>query len=120
MIGGHSRAAAILALISLTAGALTATTARAAAPYGDALVTVAGIDLQTATIPELQAAMASGQLTSRQLTQAYIDRINYFDHGCIKVNAIRTLTDSPLVQADAADAARAAGRGGPILGIRSS
>ncbi|MDQ6747134.1 MAG: amidase family protein, partial [Candidatus Dormibacteraeota bacterium] len=73
--------------------------------------------LQTATIPQLEAAMASGRLTSRQLTQAYLDRISYFDHGCVKVNAIRTLTDNPLGQADAADAARRAGRTGPLLGI---
>ncbi|MEA2645020.1 MAG: amidase [Chloroflexota bacterium] len=91
--------------------------ARAEAPYGDPLVVVAGIDLQTATIPELQAAMASGTLTSRQLTQAYIDRVAYFDQGCIKINAVRTLTDDALAQADAADAARRAGQTGPMLGI---
>jgi amidase len=96
---------------------LPAVTAHAAAPYGDPLVTVAGIDLQTATIPQLEAAMASGRLTSRQLTQAYLDRIAYFDHGCVKVNAVRTLTDDALAQADAADAARRAGRTGPLLGI---
>lgn len=111
------KTATILASLSLIAGGLMTTTADAAAPYGDPLVTVAGIDLQTATIPQLETAMASGRLTSRRLTQAYLDRIAFFDHGCVKVNAVRTLTDDALAQADAADAARRAGRTGPLLGI---
>src|SRR5438445_10337968 len=77
--------------------------AQANPPYGDSLVTVAGLDLQTVTIPELEAAMASGRITSRQLTQAYLNRIAFFDHGCVKVNAVRTLTADAVAQADAAD-----------------
>jgi amidase len=108
----------LLALLLSAACILGASTAAAAVPpYGDPLVLVAGIDLQTATIPQLQAAMASGRLTSRQLTQAYIDRIAYFDHGCVKINAVRTLTDDALAQADTADAARHAGHTGPLLGV---
>jgi len=115
--------AARLAAVGLSATAaatlLSAPAARAAgtAPYGDCLVTVAGLDLQTVTIPQLEAAMAAGTLTSRQLTSAYLARIGGLDHGGVQVNAIRTLTDSPLAQADAADAARRAGRTGPLLGI---
>jgi amidase len=106
-----------LACLALVAGGLTTTTVQAAGPYGDPLVSVAGIDLQTATIPQLQAALVAGRLTSHQLTQAYLARIAYFDHGCVKVNAVRTLTDDALAQADAADAARRSGRTGPLLGI---
>ncbi|MHB8571906.1 MAG: amidase family protein [Candidatus Dormibacteria bacterium] len=106
-----------LLVMGLAALWVPAATAQETAPHGDPLVMVAGLDLQTATIPQMEAALASGALTSRQLTQAYIDRINYFDHGCVKVNAIRTLTDDPLAQADAADSARRAGRTGPLLGI---
>ena len=117
--GGHrwGGAVATLALLVMTVSGLTATTAHAAVDHGDPLVTVAGIDLQTATIPQLEAAMASGRLTSRQLTQAYLDRIAFFDHGCVKVNAVRTLTDDALAQADAADAVRRAGHTEPLLGI---
>jgi amidase len=114
---GRGGRLAVLAVLSLTGIGFTATTAQAASLYGDPLVTVAGIDLQTATIPQLQAAMESGRLTSRRLTQAYLDRIAYFDQGCLKVNAIRTLTDNALAQANAADAARQAGHTGPLLGI---
>jgi amidase len=115
--GGRGAWLALLALLGLMTTGLTATTALASAPYGDPLVMVAGLDLQSATIPELQAAMVSGKLTSRQLTQAYLRRIAFFDHGCVKVNAIRSLTDDALAQADAADAARQAGHSGPLLGI---
>jgi amidase len=107
----------MLALLGVAASGFAATTAQAGPLYGDPLVTVAGIDLQAATIPQLEAALASGRLTSRRLTEAYLDRIAYFDQGCIKVNAVRTLTDDALAQADAADAARKAGRSGPLLGI---
>ena len=95
----------------------TPATAHAGPPYGDPLVTVAGLDLQTVTIPQLEAAMALGTLTSHQLTQAYLKRIAFFDHGCVQVNAVRTLTDDALAQADAADAARKSGHTGRLLGI---
>jgi amidase len=42
-----------------------------------------------ATIPQLQALMASGQLTSRQLTRSYIDRIQSLNpllHSVIQLN----------------------------------
>jgi amidase len=42
-----------------------------------------------ATIPQLQAAMASGQLTSKDLTKAYLDRIDMFNpllHAVIETN----------------------------------
>jgi amidase len=42
-----------------------------------------------ATIPQLQSMMASGQLTSKQLTQGYIDRIRSLNpllHAVIEVN----------------------------------
>jgi len=101
-----------------------ASAAAAAAPpplvnprYGDCLVVFQGLDLQTVTIPQLQAAMVAGSFTSRQLTLAYLARIAAYDHGGVQVNAIRTLTDDVLAQADAADAARRAGRTGPLLGI---
>ena len=116
---GHARLAAA-ALAGATALGLASTAAHASPPvplYGDPLVTVKGIDLQTVTIPQLESAMAAHKLTSHELTQAYLDRIAFFDHGCVPINAIRTLTDDALAQADAADAARRAGRTGPLLGI---
>jgi amidase len=106
-----------LILLALAGGAGVPAQAGAAPRYGDPLVSIAGLDLQTATIPQLQAAMTVGTITSRQLTQAYLNRIAFFDQGCVKVNAVRALTDDALAQADAADAARRQGRTGILLGI---
>jgi amidase len=50
---------------------------------------IVGFDFIEATIPQLQAAMASGQLTSRQLTSGYVSRIRSLNpllHSVIEVN----------------------------------
>jgi amidase len=93
-------------------------------PTGNALAAkecarfAGGIDLQTATIPELQAAMNAGDLTSAQLVDAYLARIAAFDAGgSLKLNSVRTLASDAREQAAAADAARAAGDTRPLLGI---
>src|SRR5213596_4357377 len=52
-------------------------------------VSAAGFDFVEATIPELQAAMASGALTSVGLTMGYIKRIQSLNttlHAVIEVN----------------------------------
>ena len=61
----------------------------------------AGFDFVEATIPQLQAAMASGALTSAGLTQGYINRIQSLNptlHAVIEVNpnaiAIATALDN--------------------------
>ena len=115
----HARLA-VAALVGAATYGLTAVTTTAHAGQvldNDPLVTIRGIDLQTVTIPQLEAAMATGRLTSRELTQAYLDRIAFFDHGCVQVNAVRALSDDALAQADAADKARRAGSTAPLLGI---
>jgi amidase len=92
---------------------------RAAVPQGvcrsDFLT---GIDLQAAAIPELQAALDGGTLTSRGLVEEYIRRIAEYDSGGAKVNAVRHLNDDALAQADALDAERRrTGKRGPLHGI---
>ncbi|MCA1832403.1 MAG: hypothetical protein LC750_06680 [Actinobacteria bacterium] len=77
--------------------------------------TVAGIDVQTATIPELDAAMDDGTLTSRALVEAYLHRIAMYDG---KVDSIRVLNPNALAEADALDAERLlSGPRGPLHGI---
>jgi amidase len=70
------------------------------------------------TIAELQAMMASGQLTSVQLTQYYIDRINALDQNGPGVNAVIELNPDALSIAASADAQRKKGKVmGPLHGI---
>jgi amidase len=66
-----------------------------------------------ATVAQLQAAMASGQLTSEQLTTEYIQRIIALDQNGPGVNAIIELNPDALAMARNADALR---RKGVVLG----
>ncbi|HVF18693.1 MAG TPA: amidase family protein [Mycobacteriales bacterium] len=101
---------------SLTTGAPAVS---AANPHRDCLVTLAGIDLQTATALQLQAALASGRISSRQLVQAYLDRIAAWDQAPgVVTNSIRALNPKALQIADALDAERRrSGPRGPLHGL---
>lgn len=70
------------------------------------------------SIPDLQAAMTRGEVTSRQLVEAYLARIAAYDHQGPAINAMVTLNAQAPAQADALDAERAArGPRGPLHGI---
>ncbi|MEJ2478835.1 MAG: Asp-tRNA(Asn)/Glu-tRNA(Gln) amidotransferase subunit GatA [Acidihalobacter sp.] len=67
------------------------------------------------TIAELSAALRAGEVTSRELTQHFLERIRSLDD---RLNSVITVTEEQaLVQADAADARIAAGESGPLTGI---
>jgi amidase len=70
------------------------------------------------TIDQVHAAFKSGKLTSRQLVQAYLDRIAAYDQQGPKLNAIITLNPKALEEADRLDAQyKASGLVGPLHGI---
>lgn len=58
------------------------------------------------TIRELQAEMASGQLTAQQLTSTYLDRIAQLDQNGPQLNAIIELNPDALAIAQALDQER--------------
>jgi aspartyl-tRNA(Asn)/glutamyl-tRNA(Gln) amidotransferase subunit A len=67
------------------------------------------------TVAEISAALAAGDISSVEITQAYLDRIAALNG---ELNAYITVCeDSALQQAAAADEARANGNTGPLLGI---
>src|SRR2546428_4268149 len=71
-----------------------------------------------ATVAQLQAQMASGMLTSEQLTSEYIARIIALDQNGPGVNAVIELNPDALVMARNADALRKRGIVlGPLHGI---
>ena len=74
-------------------------------------------DVLGKSITQLKADMASGKTTAQQITRAYLDRINAYDGGPLGLHSIITLAPDALVQAKAADDARAAGDTRPLLGI---
>lgn len=76
-----------------------------------------GINLETATISQLQKKMAAGAFTSVQLTKAYLNRIALTNAQGPGLQAVRALDPDALADAQAADDARDAGRTGSMLGI---
>ncbi len=93
-------------MMPVVALAFGLTTARAAFPFAEA------------TIEGLQQQMQAGQLTARQLTAAYLQRIAEIDKAGPKLNAILELNPEALAIAAQLDAERAAGHvRGPLHGI---
>ena len=75
-------------------------------------------DMATATIAELQDAMADGRLTSERLTKAYLDRIAAYDKTGPAINAVITLNPAAVDEARTLDAERRERGGrGPLHGI---
>ncbi|MEO6104639.1 MAG: amidase [Pseudoxanthomonas sp.] len=73
---------------------------------------------EEADIASLQARMANGSLSSRALTQAYLDRIAAVDDAGPMLNAVIETNPDALQDADALDAERRAGTlRGPLHGI---
>jgi amidase len=105
------RAALLLSLTLIAAAA-------GAAPALGCARTVAGLDLQTATVPQLQAAMARGDLSSEELVRASLARIAAYDGAGPKLNAVRVVHPQALEQARALDAELRDGKvRGPLHGI---
>ena len=76
---------------------------------------VGGFPVVEASIPELQAAMESGELTSRQLVTEYLIRIALYEE---RLNAAVSINSNALAEADELDAERARGEvRGPLHGI---
>jgi amidase len=68
-----------------------------------------------ASIPEMQAALRAGRVTSRDLVTQYLVRIATYD---AKLNAVITVNPRALDEADALDRERKAGKiRGPLHGI---
>jgi amidase len=72
-------------------------------------------DIVEATIPDMQRAMEEGRVTSRQLVEAYLQRIGMYEE---RVNAVISVNAHALDEADRLDRERAEGRvRGPLHGI---
>lgn len=74
--------------------------------------------LMEAAVDDIHAAFTAGTLTSRQLVQLYLDRIEAYDKKGPSLNAIITINPEALKEADRLDAAfRKSGLTGPLHGI---
>ena len=79
-----------------------------------------GFDVVEASIAELRAALGEGRVTSAELTQAYLDRIEAYDRPgtATALNAVVVTNPDALADARASDERRARGETlGPLDGI---
>jgi amidase len=105
--------AAALAACKPSPPADTATPATGSQPAG-----VPALDVAELSATDAAAKMAAGELTSHQLTQAYLDRIAKLDKAGPALNSVIELNPKALEDADALDAERKAGKlRGPLHGI---
>ena len=79
---------------------------------------IAPFSVLEATIEDIHSAYKAGQLTSRQLVQMYLDRIEAYDKKGPAINAIITVNSKAFEEADRLDAAfKASGFVGSLHGI---
>ncbi|RSS43996.1 amidase [Streptomyces sp. WAC07061] len=114
-VAALTAALALAPLLAAGGGGQRAVAAESGAAAGAESVLLHGLDLDSATIPELRARMERGSLTSTELTRAYLRRIRDVDP---KINAVLRTSPSALREAEASDARRRLGRArGPLDGI---
>jgi Asp-tRNA(Asn)/Glu-tRNA(Gln) amidotransferase A subunit family amidase len=74
--------------------------------------------LMETTIDEIERAYTGGDLSARELTQLYLNRIDAYDRIGPRINSIITIAPDALAQADRLDAAlKASGPVGPLHGV---
>jgi amidase len=95
-------------------GGLAANSRNPRIPGNPTNTKVAGIDVDTTTIPQLQALMNSHRINAVELTNFYLRRINQLNPT---LHAVITVSPSARADARAADDARRHGDRRPLLGI---
>jgi amidase len=113
----HKLASTLIAgLLGLAGCARTPTPATV--PAASPAPAAAALDLSELGIHALQQRMQDGRLSSRRITQWYLERIAEFDDAGPTLNAVIAVNPDALAIADALDAERRAGRlRGPLHGI---
>lgn len=85
---------------------------------GLAAIPAQALDLYSATIADLDAALADGSVTSERLVQIYLARMQAYDKQGPTINTVIAANTKALEQARSLDAERKAGRiRGPLHGI---
>jgi amidase len=95
-----------------------ASSSASAAPDKSTPAATADFPFADASITELSSRMARGDLSSHELTRAYLERIAAIDDAGPTLNAVIELNPDAIKEADARDAERKAGRvRSPLHGI---
>jgi amidase len=108
----------IAGLLALAIAGCDRTPSSGSTPAANSPPAVAALDLSEMDIQTLQQRMQDGSLTSRRITQWYLERIAEFDDAGPTLNAVIATNPDALAIADALDAERRAGKlRGPLHGI---
>jgi amidase len=114
----HLRSLALTVRVLAGAAIAVALSAGAVTHAGVQTASTPPFNIVDASIPRLQQAMKDGHVTSRQLVEAYLERIHKYDQSGPAINAFITLNPHALETADALDAERRAkGPRGILHGI---
>jgi amidase len=115
------RLSAVAGAMAFGGGRLTAETAESAVAETverKRAFSSAPFALEEATISDLQAGMAAGNMTARSITQRYLDRIAELDRTGPALHYVIETNPDALSIADALDSERKAGKvRGPLHGI---
>jgi amidase len=113
------RAVLLLAIVAALAACKPSPPTSAAIPAtGSQPAGAPALDVAELSATDAAAKMAAGELTSHQLTQAYLDRIAKLDKSGPALNSVIELNPKALEDADALDAERKAGKlRGPLHGL---
>lgn len=122
VLRGAAVTAAAGTAVTLSTVTATPASAAAAAPAVASDRLPPGLDLETATVTDIRPLLDSRQLSSENLTRAYLERIEALDARPPALNAVRLVNPLALDEARTADRRlRAALRAGtpysPLLGI---
>lgn len=78
---------------------------------------IGAFQIEEATIAQIQEALQTNQITSVELVQMYLNRINAYDKNGPKINSILTLNPDALKMAAEMDEKHGKGATGPLFGI---
>ncbi|HMQ31730.1 MAG TPA: amidase [Chloroflexaceae bacterium] len=116
--GRLSRRGFLRASVAGAAGLTAAAGAAAGAAAAGMDTSRIGANVYEASIAQLQAAMGAGRLSAREVTRAYLERIDRLDQKGPGVRSVLEVNPEALAIADSLDAERRAGRvRGPLHGI---
>jgi amidase len=106
--GIHAMAAATAIAIAISSAGRARAQTTSASPF----------QIVEASIDDIHTALRSGRLTTRQVVQSYLDRINTYDKQGPNINSVITINPNALAEADRLDAAfPTSGLVGPLHGI---
>ena len=93
-----------LVTVSVVAALLIGCSSNPPAPSSDSATAKPSIDVVELSATDARDRMAAGTLTSRALTQAYLDRIAAIDDAGPTLDAVIELNPNALADAEALDA----------------